>query len=601
MTGDRQKLLPAALLIIAVVAAYANHFQNGFHFDDSHTIVNNVFVKNVRNIPLFFTDGTTFSSLPANQSYRPLVSTTLAVDYWLGNGNVFFFHLSTFLLFLFQGFLMYFFYLRIFRISYPHAWIETAALFAAAWYLLHPANAETINYIIARSDSLSTFFIVLAFVLFIYSPFCRRWHLYLVPVALGALAKPIAGIFGPLLFVYILFFEEKSSLVDLIKKKGVPALRSSLKKAMPALLASLSLMLFIKKMDPPTWAPGGHSEFQYVITQPYVMLHYFTTFFLPLGLTADTDLHAFTSMADYRFFLGTVFLILLLMAVFFFSKAERTRPIAFGLFWFFITLLPTSLIPLAEVMNDHRLFLPYVGLTLSTCWSLLLLLSSAKKTAVSDKVFLRVTIVTILVLLAAYAYGTAQRNAVWKTEETLWHDVVKKSPENGRGLMNYGLCLMAKADYNDAEKYFKNALKFTPSYATLHINLGIVKAATGRTGEAETYFRKAIALNPDYPDAYFYYARFLKDQGRFDAAIANALTTLKLAPGHLYARYLLMDIYSIRHKYRALAILANETLRIVPNDRKALQSLAEANSGGVSNSISNTSAPKSGTVESVLH
>src|SRR5262249_44681929 len=66
----------ALLLIALLVAAYANHFQNGFHFDDAHTIVNNAAIRELQNIPLFFRDGTTFSSLPSNQSYRPLVSTT---------------------------------------------------------------------------------------------------------------------------------------------------------------------------------------------------------------------------------------------------------------------------------------------------------------------------------------------------------------------------------------------------------------------------------------------------------------------------------------------------------------------------------------------
>src|ERR1700731_1364538 len=74
------------LLLIALLAAYGNHFQNGFHFDDAHTIVNNAAIRELRNIPLFFRDATTFSSLPSNQSYRPLVSTLLAIDYRLGGG-----------------------------------------------------------------------------------------------------------------------------------------------------------------------------------------------------------------------------------------------------------------------------------------------------------------------------------------------------------------------------------------------------------------------------------------------------------------------------------------------------------------------------------
>src|SRR5213080_5414991 len=93
--------LGGALLLAALVAAYANHFHNSFHFDDAHTIENNAAIRELRNIPLFFCDATTFSSLPSNQSYRPLVSTLLAIDYQLAHGlQPFWFHLSIFALFI---------------------------------------------------------------------------------------------------------------------------------------------------------------------------------------------------------------------------------------------------------------------------------------------------------------------------------------------------------------------------------------------------------------------------------------------------------------------------------------------------------------------
>src|SRR5437879_11139732 len=91
--------LGGALLLAALVAAYANHFHNSFHFDDAHTIVNNTSIRELRNIPLFFTDATTFSSLPSNQSYRPLVSTLLAIDFRLGGIQPFWFHVSILALF----------------------------------------------------------------------------------------------------------------------------------------------------------------------------------------------------------------------------------------------------------------------------------------------------------------------------------------------------------------------------------------------------------------------------------------------------------------------------------------------------------------------
>ena len=80
MTDRRFFSCMAALLLLLTIAAYGNSFHNSFHFDDSHTIVNNLYLRNVANIPLFFRDSTTFSSLPTNQSYRPVVSATLALD-----------------------------------------------------------------------------------------------------------------------------------------------------------------------------------------------------------------------------------------------------------------------------------------------------------------------------------------------------------------------------------------------------------------------------------------------------------------------------------------------------------------------------------------
>src|SRR5262249_3128098 len=100
---ESRVVLGVLLLVTVLLAAYWNHFQNSFHFDDAHTIANNAAIQSLRNIPQFFTDATTFSSLPTNQSYRPLVSTLFAIDYWLsaspartGGLDPFWFHLSIF-------------------------------------------------------------------------------------------------------------------------------------------------------------------------------------------------------------------------------------------------------------------------------------------------------------------------------------------------------------------------------------------------------------------------------------------------------------------------------------------------------------------------
>src|SRR5574337_861393 len=73
----------AALSLVAVCATYSNHFHNDFHFDDSHTIYNNMYIRDIKNIPLFFKDARTTSSFPPNQAYRPGLTTLNAIDYWL--------------------------------------------------------------------------------------------------------------------------------------------------------------------------------------------------------------------------------------------------------------------------------------------------------------------------------------------------------------------------------------------------------------------------------------------------------------------------------------------------------------------------------------
>jgi hypothetical protein len=132
--------LGALALFIALLAAYANHFHNSFHFDDAHTVENNAAIREVRNIPMFFRDATTFSSLPSNQSYRPLVSTLLAIDYRLGGLQPFWFHLSILALFVALTLLLAFVIHRLLErtaTSSANRWI---ALAAAAWYGLHPAT-----------------------------------------------------------------------------------------------------------------------------------------------------------------------------------------------------------------------------------------------------------------------------------------------------------------------------------------------------------------------------------------------------------------------------------------------------------------------------
>ncbi|MBI4854543.1 MAG: tetratricopeptide repeat protein [Acidobacteria bacterium] len=559
-----------AIIAIAVTIVYSNHFNNAFHLDDTHTILENSYIKDINNLALFFKDGTTFSALPSNQSYRPMVTASLAFDYWLGKSlDPFYFHLSMFIVFLVQGLLMMFFYWKI---------LEQAAMppklniiftgLATAWYLLHPVNAETINYVISRSDSYSTFFVILAFVVYMYSPLSRKLHLYLIPVALGALTKEPVVVFAGLLFFYQICFEQQVNLKALLEKfdkKEVEKVKNAIISSLPSILFCGALVVFLGVMRPKTYSPGGISLINYLITQPYVIAHYVASLFLPVWLSIDTDWAPFTTMAEIRIFIGFGAVAALVYLVIFTSQEQKLRPICFGIAWFLLALLPTSVVPLAEVLNYHRPFFPYVGIVLAALIALSLLLT--KHNFISEQYELKPSITILLVLtVGCYAVGTHLRNKVWTTEEAIWKDATIKSPENGRALMSYGLTLMGKANYQEAEKYMVKALEYTPYYAYLHVNLGVLKESMAQPAEAEKYFQQAINYGSIYPTVFFFYGRFLKNQNRLPEAVEKLNKALELAPNHVDSQRMLMDIYQQQEDFTRLEALANQVLRQTPNN-----------------------------------
>jgi Flp pilus assembly protein TadD len=570
----------AGILAAILLAAYSNHFQNSFHFDDAHTIVNNAAIREIRNIPFFFSDARSFSSLPSNQSYRPLVSTLMAIDYQLGGGNPLPFHLSIFALFVALILLIAF---VIYRLIDPPTdgfavannwWI---AFGSAALFGLHPANGETVNYIIASAEIISTLGILASFAIYFAFPNLRLYYLFVLPAAIAILAKPPAAIFPVLFATYLLLFSESR-----IKRRLVEITAS--------LVICAVMLVFVQHMTPQTWVAGARDAHNYLITQPYVALLYFKTFFWPTDLSADYDLNPLTSISDPRFWAGLIFVVLLLTMSILCARFQRTRVIGFGLLWFLIALLPTSLFPLAEVMNDHRTFLPYVGLVVALA-GLMILLFQTRIAALRSVRFGFCSV--ILLILSVNAYATFQRNKVWKTEETLWHDVTIKSPQNSRGLMNYGNTLMAKGDYNGALDYFHRALVLAPQYSVLFVNLAIAEDATKHTILAEQHFKEAMRLAPGSPDSYTFYARYLLAHGHSQEADTLIRSALSLSPTDVTARdlfnqidrqqtktpehYLELSLQNYNEgKYEEAIAAAESALSLKPDYAEALNNICAA-------------------------
>ena len=513
MTTNAIRLASGATFLL-LLAAYANHFHNGFHFDDSHAIQDNIFVRELKYIPRYFVDGTTFSVLPPNQSYRPVLQTTLAIDYWIARGyRPLPFQLDTFFWFLLLLVAMF----ALFKSIAKNDWV---ALVAVGLFALHPVSAETVNYVIQRGDLLSTAGVVAALAIYVRrrppdrSRGFRQWAwtaAYLAPFVFGLLAKPPALIFPVLLLVYLRLFERRPGVIRALT---------------PSVAVAIVAAWWLANRTPPTFATGAASPARYLLTQPFVALRYFVSFFVPTGLSADNDWPLVGGSSDPMVYAGAAFVIALVWASWRLWRSQTGKPTAFGLLWFLIALLPTSLTPMAEVANDHRMFFAFVGLSLAATTAAAWLLRRVPALAGRPAVLAAL----VALVFAAEAAGAHARNEVWHTDEKLWRDVTEKSPGNGRGWMNYGVVLMGRMDFAGAIVAYERALPLTPNYSLLHVNMGVAYGGVGRRVDAERQFLQAIQLAPADWRSHTFYARWLASDGRLADALAHAQLASELNP-----------------------------------------------------------------------
>src|SRR3989304_5408453 len=111
----------------------------------------------------------------------------------------------------------------------------------------------------------------------------------------------------------------------------------------------------------------------------------------------------------------------------------------FGIFWFFITLsVESSIIPIRDVIFEHRLYLPLAGALPAFC-SVMIYGIDYWRRGSGRVLSFRIAALILAVTVTPLSVAAYQRNLVWKDGVTLWRDVVGKSPLKARTYFNLGL------------------------------------------------------------------------------------------------------------------------------------------------------------------
>lgn len=518
----------AIALITLVFLIYAPTLGFPFFFDDSHYISGNLAIQTPNNLLKLWTSASYYSVTPENWGYRPFTTFLQSLAWLTGGGALWPFHLLKIVLHGLTCYLLFLVWKKLFAVPgfFPdpaptlrwkwrgqaRSWSfdpESAALLAALFFAVHTAHTEVMIYISATSTLLAGTCYIAAYYFYLCDREKSNLKLIvasLVLYALSVLAKEEGITLVALIVLTELFLPRRPGRVKLIAFYAVLA----------GLLGLLLSQMFAQSSD---IARGDLSRWKYFITQWRAYLRYLRLFIWPSGMNADNLAFGFsTTLADPAV-IGALIGNLLIVG---FAWAKRVRyPILlFSLLWFFIAISPaSSVVTLAEPVNDHRMYIGYFGLLGAVVlWFLKGVDWAFRKREVEKRAY-PLSAIAVVIAFLALIIATEVRSQAWRSQESLWGDTVEKNPMSGRALNNLAIHYMGNADWERTGELLRRCEEHAPDYPVCRINRAIFLAATGREAEAEQKFLDTIVYDGQRPNAKIHYAEFLSARGRYQEAI----------------------------------------------------------------------------------
>jgi tetratricopeptide (TPR) repeat protein len=470
---------------------------------------------------------------------------------------------------------------------------EIAAFAAAAFFLIHPGNAETVDYIAATSTTHNTLWALFAFWLFAESVDAAvlDWRYW------ARLAAMAAAFFGSLLMkeesatipvaaaLYALVFRPPSEAWrDWFRRVAAP---------LAALFVALAVFLVLyTKLKPPSGALStmGVSPYAYFLTETWAWLYYLAWIFTPWGYALEhTHLgfnhHWYEPRVLFALCANAAIITLGLRWAFGLRGSRPLRALGFGLGWFYVTILPnSSFFPLTEPVNEHRYYLAYSllfpGLAYAI-WRLAARLGflavesnyeGAHRTTVLFTERMKPYALTAAggALALALVGATLERNYVWGSEERLWRDGIAKDPGNGRAHNNLGIVYLRASRLPEALREFELCSESWNKYKYCFLNQHIAYLGLGRLSEAKAAIDKMTTLDPDFVTGLWYLARFQYEQEKKpDDAIQTLRRCDAIAGGrHLHCLSLLTRVLSEQGRNAELLPVADKAMLLDPGNRE---------------------------------
>jgi tetratricopeptide (TPR) repeat protein len=540
----RPAWLPFIGLLLLVCGIYANSLRAPFLLDDQLTLI---------------MEPTTHSwTNAAGSAYgRRVGMLTFAANYSWGRTEVFGYHVVNVAIHLAAGSLLWALSRRLLqaagtppelsRAAEPLAWC------IAALWLVHPLQTNAVTYTVQRFESLASLGMLAALyaVARCAGNSTDQAHMRLAnPSATNADGRNASEFYWGAIAVLSGWLATQSKEIAI----GLPLLTLTLDRAffadswrtlirrrgwVHAGLATMSGLLIYHTRSAFVAGPAasagffvtGLSPWQYIRSQPSVILHYLRLSFWPDHLCIDYGWPVSeSSFTIYGY--GAIVIAILTASLYAFFRVPRLGFIGLA---FFIVLGPTSsFLPIADLAFEHRMYLPlaslatFLVLAVHRCIlharhqmpiSHIVQFGSNAARAVNENPFDQscawIALFLATVVIGSLGCRTIVRNMDFTNPEKLWRKCIATNPMHVRPRSHLIGQLISKGDLDGAIHEGQAALRLGPYAAELHSQMGTVYMKKRLFDEAERCFRLASEANPKFPMGWFNWATLCFQQSRY--------------------------------------------------------------------------------------
>jgi tetratricopeptide (TPR) repeat protein len=571
--------IPAQVLILALlgVLSYSNTLNVPFVFDDFHNIVESGFVHDLEN---FFSPGKIFGSI---EGRRYLGFLSLALNYHFHGTETAGYHVVNVLIHIGSAVMLYLFMLLILSHtggmdkSAGSGTYRTVALLVGAIFVSHPVQTQAVTYIVQRFSSLAAFLFLGSLVAYAAARRIgqgprKAAALYIASLvsAFGALITKENAITLPLvLLAYELIFIKQGlrRMVLLVLPFMIIAAIVPVQLIYSASAGQLSMegLLDATRLDSdmPRW--------DYLLTQGRVLITYIRLILLPIGQRLVYDYPVYPSISQTIVLISALFHMTLIgsaIALLKYSGSRSTACAAFGVLFFYLTnLVESSVFPIANIVFEHRVYLPSAGIIIA-----LVALGAEFYERIGAG---RAYVILPVILIGVLCFASFSRNAVWKSELSVWQDNVSKSPSHQMSRYALADAYYYEKRYKEAIKHYIVSIRLNPNHIESYNNMALSYQGLRQYKNAEAVYISALGVEPDSPMVLVNLANVLDMQDRLDEAMATYQKAIAIEPMLGDAHYNLGLMHFKTKRFAEALGSFKRALELDPGNRDAVYYMGE--------------------------